>query len=217
MKVIENLNIYGLEESVKAAKYSYSTDITKLKSDVTPGIDKLGMTKAGSGHCNFLVGIIVQFDLTLSIKCWTEAERYHFLDIVSSQSTIHKIASMNIAESCIEYVSPEIREVVERLVYKYNQTKSTDDYLRLLYNIPTGIKLTARMTTNYLQLKTIYKQRKNHILPEWKEFCKTLEKLPMSHWITDDNVCSTCINGHCAYANSDFHSECMLHDKFKNK
>ena len=32
------------------------------------------------------------------------------------------------------------------------------------------------MTTNYRALKTIYSQRKNHRLPEWREFCEEIKK-----------------------------------------
>jgi hypothetical protein len=35
------------------------------------------------------------------------------------------------------------------------------------------------MTTNYRQLKTIYHQRKNHRLPEWREFCEWILTLPL--------------------------------------
>ena len=51
-------------------------------------------------------------------------------------------------------------------------------YLEILYSNPCGFKLTARMTTNYRQLKTIYYQRKNHRLPEWRVFCEWVETLP---------------------------------------
>ena len=40
------------------------------------------------------------------------------------------------------------------------------------------MELTARLTTNYRALKTVYSQRKNHRLPEWREFCKWIETLP---------------------------------------
>ena len=53
-----------------------------------------------------------------------------------------------------------------------------------LYSNPCGFILTARITTNYLQLKTIYAQRKNHTLPEWRLFCKWIEQLPYSNLIT---------------------------------
>jgi hypothetical protein len=61
---------------------------------------------------------------------------------------------------------------------KYNETHNPEDYLRLLYSNPCGFKLTAAITTNFRQLKTIYYQRKNHKLPEWREFCKQLEEIP---------------------------------------
>ena len=51
-------------------------------------------------------------------------------------------------------------------------------YLEILYSNPAGFTLTARMTTNYRCLSNIYKQRKNHRLPEWREFCKWIETLP---------------------------------------
>jgi hypothetical protein len=51
-------------------------------------------------------------------------------------------------------------------------------YLEILYTNPAGFELTARMTTNYRCLKNIYAQRKNHRLPEWREFCAWVETLP---------------------------------------
>ena len=44
--------------------------------------------------------------------------------------------------------------------------------------------LTQGIVTNYLQLKTIYNQRKNHRLPEWRLFCDWIKTLPYSEWIT---------------------------------
>ena len=57
-------------------------------------------------------------------------------------------------------------------------------YLQILYSNPAGFELTARMTTNYRQLKTIYTQRRSHRLPEWQDFCRWIETLPHSEFIT---------------------------------
>ena len=57
---------------------------------------------------------------------------------------------------------------------------------KVIYNIPSGFEYTARLTTNYRQLKTIYSQRKNHRLPDWRIFCDWIEELPHSEWITGD-------------------------------
>ena len=138
----------------------------------------------GTGHDVMMQGIIVQFDLTFSNKAWVELQRYHFVDFVSSQSTMHCISKMDIKCMCNDYVSDTVIAEVERLKEIYLITKDSEDYLRLLYNIPSGFELTARMTTNYRQLKTIYKQRRNHRLPDWHIFCDFIEKLPYSELIT---------------------------------
>ena len=141
---------------------------------------KLGKAPLGSGHDNYLNGIVAQFDLTFTIKAWTEAERYHFFDFVSSQSTMHRLQKMEIAKSCIKYVDSRVINIVEELVKEYNENPTLENRLKMLYSCPTGLKLTARMTTNYRQLKTIYHQRKNHTLPEWRRFCKQLvDDFPM--------------------------------------
>jgi hypothetical protein len=135
-----------------------------------------------------LCGIVVQFDLTFTVKAWTEAQRYHFFDIVSSQSTMHRITKFNLDEAYIEYVDPRIIEIMKEKVAEYNQLTDEQEkkkkYLEILYSNPCGMRLTARITTNYRQLKTMYAQRRNHRLPEWQEFCDWVEKLPYSNLIT---------------------------------
>lgn len=196
--VVDNVKVYGLEESIKRAKYPMSTDINKLNSELTNGIKSLSNSGRGEGHDQWLTGVIVQFDLTFTVKVWTEAERYHFFDFVSSQSTMHRITKFNLDEAYSEYVDPRIIDIMKGKVDAYNILAgekhfdgATDEqiqkwkdtlskmYLEILYSNPCGFKLTAGMTTNYRQLKTIYHQRKTHRLPEWREFCTWVETLPM--------------------------------------
>ena len=175
---ITNTKVYGLDESIIRAKYPMSTDISTLNSDVTKGILALAGCEKGTGHDNWLNGVIVQFDLTYTVKAWTEAERYHFLDFVSSQSTMHRIAQFDLDKQYDEHTDPRIIAIVKELADKYNETKDPEDYLKLLMSNPCGFQLTAGMTTNYRQLKTIYAQRRTHRLPEWREFCAWIETLP---------------------------------------
>lgn len=176
--VIDNIHVYGLENAIRGSKFPMATDIQKVNDEVTNTTKKLGSCKTGTGHDQFLTGIIVQFDLTFTVKAWTEAERYSFLDFVSSQSTMHRISKFDLDEQYIEYVDSRVIDIMNELKDKYNETKDPEDYLRLLYTNPCGFKLTAAMTTNYRQLKTIYYQRKNHRLPEWRDFCEQIEELP---------------------------------------
>ena len=181
---VTNTKVYGLDESIIRAKYPMSVDVSTLNSEVTKGVMKLAQCEKGTGHDNWLNGVLVQFDLTYTVKAWTEAERYHFLDFVSSQSTMHRIAQFDLDKQYDSHVDPRIIAIVKELADKYNETKDPEDYLKLLMSNPCGFQLTAGMTTNYRQLKTIYAQRRTHRLPEWREFCAWIETLPMAEFIT---------------------------------
>lgn len=181
--VVSSVSIYGLLPSVQASKFPMSTD-TNTSPEPTETTYRLAQCEPGSGHDQFLTGIVVQFNLTFTNKAWVEAERYHFLDFVSSQSTMHRIAKFDLDQAYIDYVDPRMVEIMKALVAEYNSDPTPEKYLRVLYSNPAGFRLTARMTTNYRQLKTIYRQRRNHRLPEWRAFCEWIETLPYSEWIT---------------------------------
>lgn len=204
--VVSNVKIYGFEDSVKGAKYSYAVDLNKVTDEVTATTESLANSPSGSGHDQFMTGIIVQFDLTFSNKAWVEAERYKFLDFITSQSTMHRITKFNLDEAYMEYTDPRIVEIMKEKVNQYNavmeqlkegkaagtdvselRKKADRMYLEILYSNPAGFRLTAKMTTNYRALKTIYHQRKDHRLPEWRAFCAWVEKLPHSEFITGKN------------------------------
>lgn len=188
MQVVSNVHVYGLEESIRASKYPMSIDTASCTTAVTERVKALASAPKGEGHDQFLTGIVVQFDLTFSNKAWVEAERYHFLDFVSSQSTMHRITMLDPHVQCNEYVDRRVIDILSEKIAAYKVDPSKEAYLEVLYNIPAGFRLTARMTTNYRQLKTIYAQRKNHRLPEWRTFCKWLETLPHSEFITGGNA-----------------------------
>ena len=175
---VENVKVNDLEESIRGAKFPMSVNVNSLNSELTPGIMRLAQSNKGEGHDQFLTGITVSFDLTCSNKMWVEMERYKFVNFVSSQSTMHRIAKFDLEKQYNEYVDKSIIQRMIELKTIYNQEQTPENYLRLLYSSPTGMELTARLTTNYRALKTVYSQRKNHRLPEWREFCKWIETLP---------------------------------------
>lgn len=95
---------------------------------------------------------------------------------------MHKIQDMDIAEQCNKKVDSRIIEVVEEKLKLFNNDEITIG--ELLSNVPMGLMLTARVTSSYLQEKTIYTQRRHHTLNIWQKYCDWLETLPHSHWIT---------------------------------
>lgn len=180
---VNNITVADISNSIKASKYPMSTDVDKCSNDVTDKVLSLAQSPKGEGHDQFLTGIVINFDLTCSIKMWVEMERYRFVNFVSSQSTMHRISKFDLNKQYNKHVDNRIIKVMEELKNEYNKHPNEENFLKLVYSNPTGFNLTARLTTNYRALKTIYSQRKNHRLPEWKEFCKWIEELPYSKFI----------------------------------
>lgn len=186
--VVTNVRVYDLEECLQAAGYPMKTELIDYKGyheeqDMKRAKNLVkASVEDNQAHIQFLTGIRVNFDLTFSNKAWVEAERYRFLEFVSSQSTMHRAEKFDYNECCDDHVDKRIIDIMNELVEDYrNETdgaKKKEKLLHIVYSNPAGFRLTARMTTNYRCLRNIYKQRKNHRLPEWRAFCKWIETLP---------------------------------------
>lgn len=181
---IERVRIHDIKESIRASKYPMATDIDIVNDDITSTVNKLATSEKGEGHDQFLTGCLISFNLTCSNKMWVEMERYRFVFFVSSQSTMHRASKFDLNKQCVSLIDKCILDRVNELKEQYINDPNPENYLKLLYSLPSGFELTARLTTNYRSLKTIYSQRKNHRLPEWREFCKWIETLPYSNFIT---------------------------------
>lgn len=200
MNVITNYNVYDLAETLIASGYAMIEDYNE--DTILTGVQEvlselneeqlteenrhykraLKLTKAplNSGHVSFAKGIIVNMDVTFTNKAWIEFQRYHFADIITGMSTMHRISKFDLQEAFNEYTDELIIHRLKELQEQYNTSQSKEDYLKLLYSTPAGLKMTGRVTTNYLQLMNMWSQRHNHRLPEWRQFCEELiEKLPL--------------------------------------
>ena len=191
---VDNARVYGLDESIIASGYPmqiYTVDLDELEILDEEIITKkdlkrakhLGNAVAGSGHDCFLKGIVVQFDLQVPEYIWRQLDRYHFIDYISSQSKMHRITKINLDSVCNRYVYDEVKEILKSIIDKYEAETDTDKkkelFNEIIANTPSGLMLTARMTTNYLQLKSIINQRSNHKMQEWKYLCDWFKTLPM--------------------------------------
>lgn len=188
---IDNCKVYDLDESMVAsglpmlAEYSEKGFCSEVYTQYRNGKNsnhfkracKLANSPMGSGHGNFLSGILVSVNITATVKWWEQFQRYHFKQIVSSQSTMHRLRKM-LEEKTITFNENTDQLVIHDFISLANNEYITDE--KLAYSCPMGLELTARITTNYLQLKTMYHQRKNHKLKEWHDFCDWVESLPCS-------------------------------------
>ena len=250
MLKISNVKIYGLEESIVASGYpmlskAYSVgefedrvaDINSIvffegnsKADLTEAEKRiktakhLGSVPNGTGHDNFLRGIVVQYDVKYPVYWSPQFQRYSgYSDIVSSQSAMHRLTKMDLDECMNEYVLPELVDKLKQMISVYNEAlekkqkllyKRTtinsvlkrvsfglesmgdtdlwkeevvaieDLYMYIISSCPQGLEKTMRVSTNYLQLKTIWKQRRNHKLYDWQNFCDWIETLPFFKELT---------------------------------
>ena len=197
---LENIKVYDLEESLVASGYPMRTVLAQREPNEKDIKRGLNLTKASHGngaHAQWLTGVRVAFDVTFTNKAWVEAERYRFLEFVSSQSTMHRITKFDLAGQYNEYVDPRAIAIMQEKKEQYNTLSAMletaenekakaelreamrEKYLEMLYTNPAGFELTARLTTNYRCLLNIYIQRHDHRLPEWGEFCAQLLELPM--------------------------------------
>ncbi len=211
MLAISNVKVYELQESVIACRNAMRTEMPEYtQEEFEKSLDRaiqLANTPNGSGHQTFLSGIRVSFDIKYPNYISPELQRYHWLDIVTSASKMHRLMEMDLDMACNKYVTRNMINEMKALIQTYNEIKhtknftfatfhfrdgsaiTTGDQKKALYyafmacvsNCPQGIELFMRCSTNYLQLKNIYNQRKNHkLIEDWQiGFCKDfVEKLP---------------------------------------
>lgn len=207
MKPITNIKIYDLPETLVASGYAmiegYSEEAVKgevaqiLLDHIDDNLTEnrhykraMKLTKAplNSGHVSWAKGVVVSMDITFTNKAWIELQRYHFIDIITSMSTMHRISKFELEEAFNEYTDPIIIHHLKYLQKEYNENPTKENYLKLLYSTPSGLQMTGRVTTNYLQLMNIYQQRRTHRLPEWRYFCQQLlEELPLFYELLEMN------------------------------
>ena len=184
MVQIKNLKIYELTESINACRNAMRTDLPSYYSDeeFNRSLERaksLCKTPSNSGEATFLTGIRAAFDIIYPNYFSPELQRYHWIDIVTSSSKMHKLSSIVMAGSFNKYVSSENIENMRILAANFNADPTYENRMKLISNCPQGIELFMRVNTNYMQLKNIYHQHKNHRLKEdWGMFCSMIENLP---------------------------------------
>lgn len=182
---IDNTCVYNIDNAIRASGFPARTvyECKPIDAGDIRRATVLATAPSGSGHDTWLKGALVSCDITAPQYWWMQWQRYHFHDIVSSQSKMHRILQMDLYQQCNEYVHPSIIELLKGLIDQYNKRSITSDYRKCLWqqimsNCPMGLQLTAGTVTNYLQLKSIYGQRRGHRLEEWHYYCDWIEGLP---------------------------------------
>lgn len=169
---IETLEIAGFVSAFKALRLSYGKEErSKSQVDIREysemgmeeywaiDVDPLDMellqklVKAGDEHAKVLRGVVVWARITAPVYWWCEEETYGVgRERLMSESTMHI--------DCKGLRGAELQKAKAE--------------------IPMGKELTKVDFFSYQCLRHIYRQRKNHRLPVWREFCGWIESLPMA-------------------------------------
>lgn len=140
------------------------------------------LIKAGSEHRKFLRQIFVSVDITAPLYWWKEFDTYKVGTTANSSSTMHKIHSKEIelSDFSIDDFYMDEHEIslkdcfynvvadCETLRKKYVETKDKRYWRGLIQLLPTSYNQKRTVTLNYENLLSMYQQRKNHKLDEWR-------------------------------------------------
>lgn len=218
MTEIKAVKVYELEESIIASGLAMRIEPYNYNLEGELNLDKhinrckrlVKASKDTDVHChdNFLTGIRVSFDIKYPQYLSPEMQRYHFFDIVTSMSKMHRLAKMELKKCCNVYTSPDAIRVAQSHINAYNNILNDESittfkywiyegdtekcisvegrenslyaaFMVMLNSVPIGLELWMRVSTNYKQLQTIYYQRRHHKLKEdWGAVISMIESLP---------------------------------------
>ena len=137
---------------------------------------KLG--KADGGHNKYLESITVVLDITFPRFIWSEFDTYRVGVTKQSESTMHTLEKEVLTQESFEYTINQTYLDYLNNELTWNRAKQIKDpnFIAEFKNaLPDGFLQRRIVTTNYKTLRNIIKQRQNHKLPQWKEFCEYLK------------------------------------------
>ena len=154
------------------------------------------LRNAGPEHRKFMRMITVYMDITAPIFWWKEFDTYKVGTVANSCSTMHKIHAkeFTLEDFSCEHLSrvslSVLNNVIEQLNWcrdSYLETKDKGCWWQMIQLLPSSYNQKRKVMLNYEVLTSMYHQRKNHKLDEWREFCSWIETLPYSELITGSN------------------------------
>lgn len=190
------------------------------------------LSNAGTEHRKYMRMMPVYVRITAPLYWWKEFDTYKIGTVANSCSTMHKIQEkeFTLDDFSHEHLDIRTRKILEETIKALNDYRNIyinynpddfeikgcpskkDIWWQLIQLLPSSYNQTRNVMLNYEVLANIYRQRKNHKLDEWREFCKWIESLPYSELITGKyvhtkNDCVECIYYNQPYNQTSFGTE----------
>ncbi|MDR1706321.1 MAG: hypothetical protein LBS19_16815 [Clostridiales bacterium] len=193
---IEKTGVFNLENAARGARNAMNSWDRSDSGRARDGAYKLGeadlallksLCVSGPSHRKFLRQIFVSADITAPLYWWKEFDTYKVGTTANSQSTMHRIHSKPFsitdfsheklkagALECMEGVVSQL----ERLRLEYNETKDKAIWYMIIQLLPSSYMQMRTCTMNYENLLGMRRDRHNHKLDEWRQFCGWIMTLP---------------------------------------
>ena len=145
------------------------------------------LIKAGSPDRKFLRMIHVQADVTAPLYWWKEYDTYKVGTVANSCSTMHTIhkRDLTLDDFSYEHLIPVALDCLNETIKTINTArqfvvdmKLKEDWWQMIQLLPASFYQMRTIDLDYETRFSIYRQRKNHKLDEWRDFCKWIETLP---------------------------------------
>lgn len=177
---VKKLEEYGYESAIMGMGLSYKPFNADLEEFYTPERmarlhnTAVALSKKSGSERKFLRLINTTWYIKATRKWWTEMATYCIGSVRLSESTVHMIHQRPLDVTDFEYVSPEaldeLNEVISIATGGYTKRMSKEDLNKVKDMLPEGFLIGQIISLNYETLLRIYRDRKNHPLPEWSIF-----------------------------------------------
>lgn len=173
----------------------------------------MNLCKGGTEESKWRRMVHVQMDITAPLYWWKEFETYKVGTVSNSCSTMHKIQAKEFTlddfshEHLIDYelysetetevlldglfsVNSGLQallKVIDALNFhreKFLETKDKKYWWQIIQLLPTSYNQKRTIDLNYEVLAAQYRQRKDHKLTEWLDYCSFIKSLSYSEFIT---------------------------------
>ena len=197
---IENVKMFNAEGAIRGMRNPMNSWDKSDSVDGHIGDNDLALMKrlfdAGTEHRKYLRQIFVSCDILAPLYWWKEADTFKVGTTANSCSTMHKIHSKEFVldDFSTDHLLRLGKGTLENVIYDLNyfrvmylETKNKSYWWQLIQLLPSSYNQLRTVTMNYEVLANIIRQRKNHKLDEWLEFCKImLEENPLLHRLMGD-------------------------------
>lgn len=204
---IENVEVNGWEAAIRGMRNpmnSWDKSDSYYDGHLFIGEnDHMLMMKladGGSVHAKYRRMITVSLDITAPLYWWKEFDTYKVGTVRNSCSTMHKIHAkeFTLDDFSHEHLNKETKFLFDELLDYlnvvrncYNSAVKDGDsewaknyWWQMIQLLPSSYNQRATVMLNYEVLAGMYRDRRNHKLDCWCNFCKWIENLPYSEVIT---------------------------------